>query len=161
MKRTRSMPAWLVAWLFAGLIFASFTRPSHAQSAKETRVKPQPYYDITKEVTLSGTVLSVIEKSTPGMLVGSHLMLGTTSGEVDASLGIFGLKGKGALSVAPGQSVEVTGVAKALQGKQVFVVRTVKVGGQVYTIRNEHGIAVSPQGRERASRQATQKGESL
>jgi hypothetical protein len=161
MKRTRTISAWLVAWLFVGLISASFTRPSFAQSAKEARLNAHPYYDVTKEVTISGTVSNVIEKSSPGMIVGSHLMLATASGEVDASLGIFGLKGNGALSVAPGQQVEVTGIMKTLRDKQVFLARSVKFGGQVYTVRNEHGIAVSPQGRERASRQAAQKGESL
>jgi hypothetical protein len=162
MKRTRSMSAWLVAWLFAGLIFASFTLPSHAQSAKEARVKPQPYYDITKEVTLSGTISSVIEKWSPDMTMpGAHLLLSTSTGVVDASLGKFGLEGRGALSVKAGQSVEVTGVMKTLKEKQVFVARTVTFGGQVYTMRNKHGVAVSAQGRERASRLATQKGASL
>ncbi len=115
-----------------------------------------PYYDITKEVTVNGTVSSVLTKPAPGMIMGSHFMLSTLSGPVDASLGRFGLRGKGALSVAPGQQVEVTGVMKTLKDKQVFLTRTVKVGGHVYTIRNEHGIPVSPRARGRA-----QKGESL
>lgn len=161
MKRTRTISAWLVAWLFFGLISASFTRSSQAQSASETRVKPQPYYDVTKEVTLSGTVSSVIQKWSPGMIPGAHLLLTTSSGIVDASLGKFGLEGKGALSVTAGQPVEVTGVMKTLRDRQVFVTRTVTLGGRVYTMRNEHGIAVSPQGRERAGRQAAQKGETL
>jgi hypothetical protein len=148
MKRTRSMSAWLVAWLFAGLIFASFTLPSHAQSAKEA--------------PLSGTISSVIEKWSPDMTMpGAHLLLSTSTGVVDASLGKFGLEGRGALSVKAGQSVEVTGVMKTLKEKQVFVARTVTFGGQVYTMRNKHGVAVSAQGRERASRLATQKGASL
>ena len=49
---------------------------------------------------------------------------------------------------------------RTLKDRQVFVTRTVKVGQQVYVIRNEHGIAVSPQSRERASGQTT-KGETL
>jgi hypothetical protein len=92
--------------------------------------------------------------------MGSHLLLTTPSGQVDASLGTFGLRGKGALLVAAGQQVEVTGVMKTVNDKQVFLARTVKVGGQVYTIRNEHGFPVSPQARERANGKTPQKGES-
>jgi hypothetical protein len=78
---------------------------------------------------------------------------------VDASLGRFGLLGKDAASVAAGQQIEVTGVMKTIKDKQVFLVRTVKAGGQVYTIRNEHGVPVPPQARERASRKTA--GEAL
>ena len=93
--------------------------------------------------------------------MGSHLLLTTPSGPMDASLGTFGLRGKGALSAATGQQVEVSGVMKTVKDKQVFLARTVKVGGQVYTIRNEHGFPVSPQARERANGKTAQKGESL
>jgi hypothetical protein len=75
--------------------------------------------------------------------------------------------GKGALHVTPGQQVEVTGVMKTYRDKQVFIARTVKVGTQVYTLRNEHGISASPQTRARAGQKHApflifaQKGESL
>jgi hypothetical protein len=95
------------------------------------------------------------------MTMGSHLLLATSAGPVDASLGRFALIGKGALPVAPGQQVEVRGVMKTIKAKQVFLVRIVKAGGAVYPIRNQHGFAISPQGRERASQKITQKSESL
>jgi hypothetical protein len=50
---------------------------------------------------------------------------------------------------------------KTLKNQQVFVVRIVKVDGQVYTMRNEHGIQVPPQSRERAGQKAARKGEWL
>jgi hypothetical protein len=158
MRRTcLKQPARLIAVLLAGLLFAVVAVPLGAQPAPET----QKFYDITQEVTLKGTVSGVLVKAFAGMIMGSHLLLETASGPVDASLGRFGLQGKGALSVAAGEEVEVTGVMKTLGDKQVFVTRTVKAGGQVYTMRNEHGIPVSPQTRERASQKAAQKGESL
>jgi hypothetical protein len=115
-------------------------------------------YDVSHEVTLSGTVASVLTKKTPGMLMGSHLLLTTASGLVDTSLGAFGLRGKGALAVTPGKQVEVTGVMKTIRNKQVFLARTVTVGGKIYEIRNVHGIPVSPQARERASRKTAGEG---
>jgi hypothetical protein len=148
--------------LFAGLYalalisLISLQLPVQAQTA-ERSVGPFSY-DASKEVTLNGTVLSVLAKPSPGMVMGSHLLLTTPSGPVDASLGRFGLMGKGALSVAPGQQVEVTGVMKTVKDKQIFLARTVKVGGEVYTIRNEHGFPVSPQARERANRKTAGEG---
>jgi hypothetical protein len=135
--------------------------PLQAQTAAIETRPAAPYYDAAREVTLKGTATSVLTNPSPGMVMGSHLFLATASGEVDASLGRFGLLGKGAPSVAAGQQVEVTGVMKTLLNKQVFVARTVKVGGEVFTMRNQHGIQVSPQARERARQMTTQKLDSL
>jgi hypothetical protein len=145
----------------AVLSLISSVAPVQAQTAAIETRPAEPYYDVAKEVTLKGTVSSVLTKPSPGMIMGSHLLLATASGEVDASLGRFGLLGKGALSVAAGQQVEVTGVMKTLMEKQVFVARTVKVGEQVYTMRNQHGFQVSPQTRQRLRQMTTQKGDSL
>jgi hypothetical protein len=152
MRRTcLKKPARMIAGLLTGLLVAVVAVPLGAQAAPESH----PYYDITQEVTLNATVSSVLARPEPGMIIGSHLLLATPAGAVDASLGRFGLEGKGALSISAGEQVEVTGVMKTLRDKQVFVVRTVKVRGQVYTMRNEHGIQVSPQSRERASQMKT------
>jgi hypothetical protein len=67
---------------------------------------------------------------------------------------MFGLQGKGALSVANGQQVQVTGVMKTYKGQQVLLARTVKAEDYVYAIRNEHGIPITPQARERANHMA-------
>ena len=147
-------PNRMIAGLLAGLLFAILVVPLHAQSADNSRLS----YDVRQEVTLSGTVSSVLRTPAPGMMFGSHLVLETVSGKVDASLGRWGLEGKGALSVMPGQQVEVTGVMKTLiNNKEVFLARTVKVNAKVYVIRTQHGVSVSPQARQRAA----EKGESL
>jgi len=158
MRRTRfTKPIPLIAGLLSGLLFAILAVPLGAQPVPKAR----PYYDISKEVTLNGTVSSVVSKS-------AHLILATTSGTVDASLGRWGLMGKGSLHVAAGQRVAVTGVMKTYRDKEVFIARTAKVGSQVYTLRNEHGISMSPQSRARAGQKpapfnsrVAQKGESL
>lgn len=140
----------------------SLLRPAEAQTpAGATAAAGPSHYDVSEEVTLTGTVSSVLPKASPGMIVGSHLLLATPSGSVDASLGRFGLRGSGAVSVAGGQQVEVTGVMKTIKDKPVFLVRTVKAGSEVYTIRNGHGVPLSPQARERISQKTGQKGESL
>jgi hypothetical protein len=130
--------------------------PVQAQTA-ERHAGPFSY-DVSQEVTLKGTVSSVLTKPAPGMIMGSHVLLTTALGPVDASLGRFGLRSKSAVPVAPGQQIEVTGVMKTIKDKQVFLTRTVKIGGEVYTIRNEHGFPVSPQARQRASRKTAGEG---
>jgi hypothetical protein len=147
----------MIAGLLTGLLFAALAVSAIAQPASA----PHPYYDQSQEVTLKATVSSVLARPSAGMIIGSHLLLQTPSGTVDASLGRFGLQGKGALSVTAGEQVEVTGVMKTLKNQQVFVVRTVKAGGQIYTMRNEHGIQVSPQARERAGQKAVRNGREL
>jgi hypothetical protein len=149
--------------LFAGLCalavlsLISYLTPVQAQTSA---IAAGPFgYDASKEVTLNGTVSTVLMGPSAGMIPGSHLVLATLSGPVDASLGIFGLRGKGAVTVAAGQQIEVTGVMSTIKDKQVFLARTVKAGGEVYTIRNEHGFPVPPQARMRASQKAA--GESL
>ncbi|MGA8270162.1 MAG: hypothetical protein WB919_01305 [Candidatus Sulfotelmatobacter sp.] len=143
----------MVAGLLTGLLFATLAVPLGAQPARPSH----PFYDISKEVTLSGTVSDVLAKAAPGTLPGPHLLFATSSGNVDASLGAFALQGKNPLSVAPGQEVAVTGIMKTIKNKGVFVARTVKVAGKTYQLRNQHGVPMSPLSRQKAA----QKGASL
>jgi hypothetical protein len=147
-------------YTLAIVFLISSLRPIQAQTAAGTSAAGSPGYDVVEEVTITGTVSSVLMKAAPGMIVGSHLLLATPSGAVDASFGRFGLQGAGAVSVVAGQQIEANGVIKTIKDKPIFLVRTVKVGGEVYTIRNEHGVPVSPQARERAGQKTSQKGES-
>jgi len=120
--------------------------PIHAQTAEEAaKSAVSAWYDITKEVTLTGTVSSVVKDATPEMKIlgGFHLIVVTTSGEVDASLGKLAMRGEGALSVAPGERVQLTGVMKTVRDRQVLLTRLIQVNGQEYKIRNEHGYAIA------------------
>jgi hypothetical protein len=138
-----------------------FVIPS-VQAQTSAAVPAQLYgYDIIKEVTVNGPVASMLAQPSPGMVMGAHLLVTTSSGPVDISLGAFGLRGKGALAVAPGQPIEVTGVMMTLKSGPVLLARTVKIGNQSYAIRNEHGIPVSPQAREHIGQKSAQSGETL
>lgn len=142
------------------LSFFFLQGPVHAQTAPVTTRVAGPFsYDITQEVKLEGTVTTVLPHPAPGMIVGSHLLLSTSSGPVDVSLGTLAFRGKDAFSAQQGQQVEATGVMKTLRDKPVFLARTVKVGDKIYAIRNLHGIPLSPQSRERAIQADARKGE--
>lgn len=143
-----------IAVLSVTMGMAILSAPANAQVVAEAH----PFYEVAREVTLQGTVSKVLAKPGVGMIFGSHLLLQTGSGELDASLGRWAMQGKGAVPLTAGQQVELTGVVKTLIKRQVLIVRTVKLGGQVYTIRNQNGVEVSPRTRERSGQQAGRKG---
>ncbi len=141
------------------LALISLAAPVYAQTAAvAARPTTGPFsYDISRETTLTGTVSSVVMKPSAGMIMGAHLMVATSSGMVDASLASAAFSGKGALSLTPGQQVQLTGIMKTLIGRQVFLVRTVTADGQVYAIRNARGVPISPRARERQSQSDQQR----
>jgi hypothetical protein len=149
-------------FVLAILFLISSQHPIQAQTKADATKSSAPFnYDAREEITLNGTVTSVVTKTAPGMIAGSHLLLTTSSGPVDASLGRFGLQGYGAVSVGVGQKVEATGVMRTVKDKPVFVVRCVNVDGKTYAVRNQHGVVLSPQARKRAGQKTGQAGESL
>jgi hypothetical protein len=150
-------PLSIGLYTVVALLLISFPRPIQAQTVQAKTMAATTGV----EVTLTGTVSSVLVKAAPGMIVGSHLLLATPNGPVDASLGRFGLQGEGAVSVASGQQIEATGVMKRIKDKFVFLVSSVKVDGAVYTVRNKHGFPVSPQARKRSSQKTGGSEESL
>jgi hypothetical protein len=119
-----------------------------------------PRYDITKEVTLSGSVSRVLKTTTSeiNMLGGSHIIVATNSGEIDAAMGPFATEGDDAINVTPGQRIQVTGVMKTIRDQQVFVTRLVLANGRVYTIRNEHGFPVTSGPRSGVAKSAAKGG---
>lgn len=136
--------------------------PVHGQAAAATRDSVRPFsYRLSDEVTLKGTVSNVLTKPAQGMIMGSHLLVSTSSGTVDASLGTFGLGGRDPMQVKAGEQVEMTGIMKTIKGRQVFLTRLVKADNQTYRIRNEHGFLVAPSARSGANRRAARNGEAL
>jgi hypothetical protein len=125
------------------LALSALAVPAQAQTATGVKkVHQTPFYDATKEVTLEGTVENVLRNPSRGMLPGGHVILATGSGTVDAHVGPFAFKGYRPLSVATGDRVSVVGVMKNIHGNEVFLVRTVKVGDDEFTISNKHGLAL-------------------
>lgn len=147
----------------AVLALCLLTLPIYAQTSAVTTKPVAPHrYDITKEVTITGTVSNVVKAPTREMkmLPGSHLMLATGSGKTDATLGNFAMRNKGILAITAGQQVQVTGINTTVKGQQVFVTRLVQVNGHTYKVRNEHGVSVAPVS-GKSNRQAYTKGGQL
>jgi hypothetical protein len=133
--------------LLAIVALLAMAPPVPAGSQTAVRAKgaaAAPKYEPAKEVTIDGTVASVMMKSTPGLLVGAHAILTTASGTVDAHLGNYAMKGANPLVLAVGERVKMVGVMVTTGGRPVLLVRTAQTGRGVYTIRNAHGFPLRP-----------------
>ena len=121
---------------------------AHAQTAAGTTKSAIPSgYDVSREVTLNATVLSVPSKTSQGSILGSGaksgFMLQTAAGAIEGRLTYSALNGDGALSITAGEHVQVTGIMTTKNSTQVFVIRTLQMGGHTYTIRNERGFPLA------------------
>jgi len=131
------------------LALALNAAPAHGQATAATTKSTSPLgYDVSKEVTFSATVQSVPSKSSHGLTPESGALSGfvlqTTAGTIQGRLTYSALNGEGALSIAPGEHVQVTGIMTMMKNNtQVFVIRIIQIGGRTYTIRNEHGFSVA------------------
>jgi hypothetical protein len=131
--------------LAALLALALNAGAAHAQAAAAETTKPSVLlrYDISQEVTLNATVESVPSESNGGLWQSgsSGFLLQTVSGTVQGSLTPFVLSGKNGLSIIKGQQIQVTGVmTTSKNNKQVFMIRTIQMGGRSYAIRDQHGF---------------------
>jgi hypothetical protein len=99
-------------------------------------------YNIANDVSLQGTVLKYTENSaTPP--IGTHVLLQTSSGNVDVHLGDARLLHLGKLFITPGSNIRFVGQMNTEGSKQIFLARLVQVGSQVLAVRNEHGFLIS------------------
>ena len=112
-------------------------------------------YDVRKEVTIEGTVTSVVTKPSAGMLAGAHVILASSSGPIDVHLGNAATNVSRGLSYTSGERLRIVGVMTTAYGRSVFLARTIQAGSRVQVIRNERGLPVrlgpaGPLGRAKA-----------
>ena len=100
-------------------------------------------YDISKDVSLAGTVLSYTENPAAPPL-GTHVLLQTASGNVDVHLGDARLLHLAKLNLPAGASVRFIGQSRMVGQNTVFLARLVQIGSQVVAVRSEHGLLLAP-----------------
>jgi hypothetical protein len=106
-------------------------------------------YDASRELTISGTVRSLVAGGHPGLPSGAYLTISTPRGLVEAHLGRFALLGSQPVSVRPGQQVEVVGVMTAAKNSSILLVRTIHSDTTTFVVRNEHGALLFPRPADR------------
>jgi hypothetical protein len=129
--------------LILGFIAAA---PAKAQTAGSSSADARantmaPVYDVTKEVKVEGTIQKIDDFGTNGP-VGTHIMVQTAQGVVDAHLGFGAASTPEYLGIAQGQSVTLTGMMQSFDGTNVLMARILTTSNHIFVLRNEHGIPV-------------------
>jgi hypothetical protein len=94
------------------------------------------------EITVSGTIQQVVAAHSAGSPAGIHLLVQSPQGAVDASVGPF-LPKDVQRDLSVGQQVQITGIARIINGQSCLLARQLVVGGRQIKLRNEHGFPVS------------------
>jgi hypothetical protein len=136
--------------LLATLAISLLAEPLYANEAvAPRRTVIASRYDVSKEITVQGTVQSLVKHPAPPGIMGAHLEVTTAQGVVDAHIGNFVFAGRTPVSFAPGQSVKLVGLMTTVNHQNVFLVRTIQTGNRTITIRSDHGFLVNPAARTR------------
>ena len=131
--------------------------------AKAAAAKAPPTaYNIAKDVSVQGTVLSYTENS-PTPPIGPHVLLQTASGNVDVHLGDVKVLRAAKLNFAQGANVRLVGQSRKVGQNTIFLARLVQIGSQLVAVRSQHGMPVAPANLRanqalRAQAQANQQG---
>jgi len=137
---SRAIPLFTIGCLFSSL--ALLAGSAFAQSAPELQgaAAPAPAYNTANEIIVNGTISQVLTHPAVGLPLGLHLMVSTPQGTVDAHLGRYLAPLAGQKGLISGAPVRMTGVKMHLPAGDVFVVRTISVGGQTIVVRSTSGI---------------------
>jgi hypothetical protein len=138
--------------LFTMLAISLLAAPLYAnEQVTPRRTVIASKYDMSKEVTLQGTVQSLVKEPSSGAIPGAHLMVATGRGTVDAHIGNLVFRGN-AMTFTAGQPVKLTGIMTTFNHQNVFLVRTMQVEGKTITVRSHSGFLVSPETMARLAR---------
>jgi hypothetical protein len=94
------------------------------------------------EITVSGTIQQVVAAHPAGSPAGIHLLVESSQGAVNASVGPF-LPKDVQRDLSVGQQVQVTGIIRVINGQSYLLARQLSVAGKQITLRNEHGFPFS------------------
>jgi hypothetical protein len=125
------------SFLFAGAFLLSAS--AGAQQKASTSLLQSRAYDLSREVSLQGTVVEYRAASAT-LPLGAHVTLETANGIVDVHLGSARLLSANHVSLAPGDAVRISGENVNEANGTQFVARTLQKGNQAITLRSPQGI---------------------
>jgi len=118
---------------------------SQASNSSDSAVAPPSQfpvpYDVSKEIKIQGTIQQ-IDTSNDRTPVGTHVLLQTSSGVVDAHLGPLNKASLNALQLSVGESLTLTGMNESTSSGTVMLVRILTTPSRVVILRSEHGFPV-------------------
>ncbi len=144
MRRTRKSKLSLaLTGLLPRVLLACLAAPVMAATESQPARGVVGQYDASHEITINGTVQSVITTRTVGSPVGIHLLVSSASGQVDAHVGPY-LTKRMQQAVHSGLPLQVVGSMVTIRGRQMLLVRQFVYSGQTITVRNKNGFLYRP-----------------
>jgi len=139
MNRERHRNRALFLLLCSALLAASANAQRARESALETAVS-HTTYDLSREQSLQGTVLSYTPNSTTPP-IGAHVMVQTSTGAaVDVHLGDARFLTANHMTITPGSSIRIIGESLPYGNGTMFFARLVQEGTQVVAVRSTSGM---------------------
>ena len=139
--------AGLLAGVFLFASTASAQRTAASTAAAQSKAigegRNHSAYDASKEVSLQGTVAKFTENS-GDLPVGAHVLVQTTSGQVDVHLGDPRLLKLNNMTIAQGESIRIIGEQVETNQGTFFLARLVQQGTQVVAVRSMTGMPLAP-----------------
>jgi len=131
-----------VGILALGIVLGS-SLSSQAQQTTQPDTQQLRSYKVSRESFLLGTVVKFTTTSdTPPM--GAHVILQTSSGQIDVHLGDARVLKAAGLELNPGDSVRIVGEPLASGDSSYFAARIVQKGAQAVAVRNTKGFLTTP-----------------
>lgn len=131
------------AAIVALVIILAFGISANAQQATQPVPQRLRSYDISRESFLVGTVVKFDSASSTAP-IGAHLILQTSTGQVDVHLGNAKVLQAGHLDLNPGDTLRIVGEPLALGDTTYFAARIVQKGAQAVAVRNTRGFLTTP-----------------
>jgi hypothetical protein len=103
----------------------------------------KPQNPPSNEVTVTGTIQQVISDHVAGSPPGVQIQISGPGGSFDANLGTS-LPKEILQVLSTGESAEVTGVVRSIDGKSYLMARLLKVASHQISIRNGNGFPAHP-----------------
>lgn len=125
-------------------LLAASANAQRTGAAATKRAVSNSTYDVSREVSVQGTVVSFTANSTTPP-IGVHVVVQTAAGTtVDAQLGDGRVLFANHMQIAPGASIRIIGENVPSPSGTFFLARLVQQGTQVLAIRSTSGMLVSP-----------------
>jgi hypothetical protein len=116
-----------------------------------------PAYDLAKEIQVQGTIEG-IEAAGRNLPIGTHILIQTAQGVVDAHLGNGRVASPSYLGLSTGASVTVLGMIESAGGNDILLARILTTPDHIFILRNQHGIPVRGTARTSSVRSRALKG---
>ncbi len=133
---------WLLALLLFAILFAAVLLPAQEKPAQVPQTSSSLFaYDLNRELTLVGTVLSYSVASSAAPF-GPRVSLQTPSGVIDIHLGDARLLAANHFTIQQGDTLRIVGENVAYSGGTQFVARIIQKGREALLLRNRRGLPI-------------------